>query len=323
MAWKVKVINGKSPSGGNGGVSDADLQHIAVNLLTKGITNSAHLNVTQQGTPNMSVLVATGIGYVFNAAGTNVYVAESDANASVTISSNSSGNPRIDAIVLKIDLGVTPDLNASNVASLVAVQGTPAPSPVAPSDATIQTAVGASNAFLRLADVTVANGAASITNANIADKRVPVEIKLMNGRLKYNAATGKLQFSHDATNYKDVGSGGAIPTFTIVGTLVTGTSLAPRLIAPFALTIIKAFARVKTAPTGADLIVDVNKNGTSIWNTNQSNRLKITATNSSGSQTAFDTTSLAEGDYIDLDVDQVGSTIAGADLTVELYCQAA
>lgn len=323
MGWKVKIINGKAPSGGNGGVSDADLQHIAVNLLTKGITNSSHLAVTQQGSPNMSVLVATGIGYVFNSAGTNVYVAESDSNATVNIGSNASGNPRIDAIVLKIDTGVSPDLNASNVASLVAVQGTPAASPSAPSDGTIQTAVGASNAFLRLADVTVANGAASITNANIADKRVPVELRLMTGRLKYNSSSNKLQFSHDGTNYKDVGAGGAIPTFTIIGTLVTGTSLAPVLIAPFALTITKAFARVKTAPTGAALIVDVNKNGTSIWNTNQGNRLQIAASASSGSQTSFDTTSLAEGDYLELDVDQIGSTIAGADLTVELYCQAA
>ncbi len=120
-----------------------------------------------------------------------------------------------------------------------------------------------------------------------------------------------------------MGAGTATPTFSIVGTLSVGTDLAPLIIAPFALTILKAFARVKTAPTGASVIIDVNKNGTSIWATTQANRLTIAAAALSASQTAFDTTTLAEGDYLTIDVDQIGSTIAGADLTVELYCTAA
>lgn len=323
MAHKVAVINGKQPSGGVGGVSDADLSNVGVNFLTAGITRPNDYLVAQQGTPNMSVLVATGKAYLFKPDNTNVYVTNLDANANVTIGNNASGNPRIDAIVVKIDLAVTPNNNGDNVATLVAIQGTPAGSPVAPTDAAIQTAVGAGNPFYRLADVTVANGATSITNANIADKRSGVQIRLLNGYLRFNTSTSKLQFSNDGTVYKDFGSGGVTPTFTVVGTLTVATSIGPLLIAPFPLTIKKAFARVKTNPTGQALIVDINKNGTSIWNTNQGNRLQIASAASSGSQTSFDTTSLAEGDYLTLDIDQVGSTVAGADLTVELFCEGA
>lgn len=106
--------------------------------------------------------------------------------------------------------------------------------------------------------------------------------------------------------------------FTLEGTLFTGTSLTPTLIIPKALTITKAYLYVKTVNTGASLIVDINKNGTSIWNATQANRLTLAAADADGktTQSSFDTTSLAEEDLLTLDVDQVGSTIAGADLTV-------
>jgi hypothetical protein len=76
--------------------------------------------------------------------------------------------------VLYIDLGASPNTDISNVAKAIAVQGTPAASPVAPLDAAIQTAIGASNPFIRLADVAVANGAVSIVTANILDQRAEV-----------------------------------------------------------------------------------------------------------------------------------------------------
>ncbi len=323
MAHKVAIINGKAPSAGVGGVSDADLSNIAVNLMRAGVAGTNDYKVEAQATPDMTVKVNSGKAYVYKSDNSMAYVSYLDANQNVTISSNSSGNPRIDAVVIKIDLGVTPNNYADNVASLVVVQGTPAASPVAPTDAEIQTAVGSGNPFYRLAEVYVANGATSITNANITDKRAGVQIKLLNGYFRFNISTSKLQFSHDGTTYKDIGAGTATPTFTIVGTLVVGTDLTPLLIAPIALTIKKAFARIKTAPAGASIIIDINKNGTSIWAVNQANRLTIAAAANSATQTSFDTSSLAEGDYLTLDVDQVGSTTAGADLTVELYCEAA
>lgn len=77
-------------------------------------------------------------------------------------------------------------------------------------------------------------------------------------------------------------------------------------------------ASVGTAPTGADLIVDVNRTGTTIFST-QANRPTIAATaNTSGKITNPDVTSLPDGDYLTVDVDQVGSTEPGQDLTIQV-----
>ena len=71
-----------------------------------------------------------------------------------------------------------------------------------------------------------------------------------------------------------------------------------------------------TAPTGADLILDVNKNGVSVF-TNQASRPKVAAGAFVGVVTPPATT-IADGDYVSIDVDQVGSTVAGANLIVEV-----
>jgi hypothetical protein len=77
------------------------------------------------------------------------------------------------------------------------------------------------------------------------------------------------------------------------------------------------YGAVKIAPQGASILVDLNKNGSTIWLT-QANRLTIAAEATTGTQTSFDTIALAEGDLLTMDIDQVGSTTAGADLTIEL-----
>lgn len=75
---------------------------------------------------------------------------------------------------------------------------------------------------------------------------------------------------------------------------------------------------VGTAPTGQALIVDVNKNDTTIYTT-QSNRPTIAAgANSGGPGAAPDVTSLVAGDYLTVDIDQVGTTVAGSDLVVSV-----
>lgn len=85
---------------------------------------------------------------------------------------------------------------------------------------------------------------------------------------------------------------------------------------PYAATILGVTAAVNTAPTGASLILDVNKNGTTIFTT-QGNRPTIAASgNATTSEPAPDVTAIAAGDYLTVDVDQVGSTVAGSDLTV-------
>lgn len=79
---------------------------------------------------------------------------------------------------------------------------------------------------------------------------------------------------------------------------------------------------VGTAPTGATLIVDVNKNGTTVYGT-QANRPTVAIGANAATGGAASVNSFAAGDYITVDVDQIGSTVAGSDLTVVVYLQAA
>jgi hypothetical protein len=111
-------------------------------------------------------------------------------------------------------------------------------------------------------------------------------------------------------------------SFAVVGTLAVGTDKAPTILAPCTLTITKVKLVVKIAPTGAAIIVDVNKNGTTIFTT-QANRPQIAIGETQGDSGTPDVTSLAEGDKLTIDIDQVGSGTAGADLTVEVVADQA
>jgi len=139
------------------------------------------------------------------------------------------------------------------------------------------------------------------------------------------AVHDSLALSHDSLSDVSVNdhiSAGTIKTtlsFAVTSTLTTGTDKAPTLVAPCALTIVKVKVVVKTAPTGATLIVDVNKAGTTIFTT-QGNRPEIAIGETQDDSGTPDVTSLAEGDKLTVDIDQVGSTVAGADLTIEVVC---
>lgn len=83
-------------------------------------------------------------------------------------------------------------------------------------------------------------------------------------------------------------------------------------------TILSVRASVGTPPTGSSLIVDVNVGGTTIFTT-QGNRPTITAAgNTSGKITTMNVTTVAAGEYLTIDVDQVGSTTPGNDLAVQI-----
>ena len=105
-------------------------------------------------------------------------------------------------------------------------------------------------------------------------------------------------------------------TFTIPGNLVAGTGVA-RLSFPRAATIVNVMAWVSTAPAGASIIFDVNKNGTTIFTT-QGNRPTIAAASNSDTSSTPDVTSIAANDYLTVDVDQIGSTTPGANATVTI-----
>lgn len=72
---------------------------------------------------------------------------------------------------------------------------------------------------------------------------------------------------------------------------------------------------VNTAPTGAAIIVDIHKGGTTIF-TNQAHRPQVAATAFAGNTTTIDVSAWNDGEYLTCDVDQIGSSIGGSDLTV-------
>ena len=110
----------------------------------------------------------------------------------------------------------------------------------------------------------------------------------------------------------------SVINFSYAGNLVAGTTGKSRWYADKAYTIKSARASVNTAPTGTTAIVDINKNGTTIFTT-QSRRPAIAISGFTATPSgAIEVTTLAAGDYITVDIDQVGSTIAGADLTVQI-----
>ena len=88
---------------------------------------------------------------------------------------------------------------------------------------------------------------------------------------------------------------------------------------PYAMTLTDIKASVLTAPTGAGLIVDVHDSGTTIMGTD---KLDIDVsefhTSTAGTQPALTDTALANNAKIEIIVDQVGSTVAGAGLVIYL-----
>jgi len=82
-------------------------------------------------------------------------------------------------------------------------------------------------------------------------------------------------------------------------------------------TIIKVFLSVGTAPTGSSLVVDVHKNGTTIF-TNQGNRPSIPSFGETGSSTTIENAIWADGEYLTAHIDAVGSGFAGSDLVVHI-----
>lgn len=107
--------------------------------------------------------------------------------------------------------------------------------------------------------------------------------------------------------------------FSVSGAVSVGTG-SMRFYSPCDMTISEVMASCATAPTGQDLIIDVNKNGTTIF-TNQDNRATITNGCNTGTSGLPNVTALVKDDYLTMDRDQIGSGVAGIDLTVHVRCK--
>jgi hypothetical protein len=78
-------------------------------------------------------------------------------------------------------------------------------------------------------------------------------------------------------------------------------------------TIAKCYIAAKTAPVGSDLIVDIQKNGVSVFG---AQKLVLPAGQTLGSTVSFSAPALAEGDTLTTVITQVGATTPGKDVSV-------
>lgn len=106
--------------------------------------------------------------------------------------------------------------------------------------------------------------------------------------------------------------------FTFTGDLrVTDNSLKIYNQLGFTQTISKVFLSVNEAPTGDSIIIDIHKNGTTIF-TDQNNRPEILVGTTTGYTIIINVPNWLDGEYLTAHIDQVGLANPGADLTVHI-----
>ena len=160
--------------GASPGYSAIDIRRALGVGLQEGVIDSGSYMVTERGAgANMTVDIAASTGDGAWVKGDTVasqglyYVAPHSAVINEAITANSSGNPRVDQVILEI-LDDTHDAGALNKARIRVLTGT------ATAAATLDNRSGAAalpNGAVRLADVLVASGAVSISNSSIRDRR--------------------------------------------------------------------------------------------------------------------------------------------------------
>lgn len=159
-----------------------------------GDSASTNLKVTTTGssmTTTVSVGEASILGYFYY----------NDAAVPVVHAANSSGNPRIDVVVLRLD-------TVADKITVGVVQGTPAISPAVPTLAGNWSTLTSTVYEMPLAYVTVPTGAAAIAGTNIADMRYPGLAPIYTGTAAtiptYNAKQrpmGSIHFQSDTREW--------------------------------------------------------------------------------------------------------------------------
>lgn len=158
---------------GSGKTSEEGHYRLQTQVFTGDVLNSTAVQVTQNSPTGMSVLIAPGDFKIYSGNDYS-YTGWNSTNEVVPITTADPANPRITTIVLYVDKGASTSASPPNNPGIIkskAVNGTPAAVPTAPNGATIQSAVGAGNPYIILANVTVGTAVSTIINANISDQR--------------------------------------------------------------------------------------------------------------------------------------------------------
>lgn len=203
----------------NEDTTDAQYAELFDSVIGTGVRDSAALKVDADST-GLNVKVAAGFGVVAGSAFLSTAV------ETLAITANPGTNARIDAVVLRRDFAQSP-----SVVKLVVKQGVAAPTPGAPSLA--QDPKGVFEELLAL--VAVPAAAATVTAANVTDKRRLLSTRVGTwtdetrpvgraGRLGLNTTTGVWE-SHNGTEWRPLLDQGVLPV-SKGGTGATAISLA-------------------------------------------------------------------------------------------------
>jgi hypothetical protein len=99
--------------------------------------------------------------------------------------------------------------------------------------------------------------------------------------------------------------------------LTTGTDKVQFRV-PYAFTLTDVRCSVNTAPTGSTIVVDINESGSTILSTKLSIDISETTSTTAATPPVISDTALADDSIISIDIDQIGSTVAGTGLKVML-----
>ena len=110
--------------------------------------------------------------------------------------------------------------------------------------------------------------------------------------------------------------------FAVPGTLAVGDDQAPWYICAIStgLELVETVIAVKTAPTGSHILVDIEQSGNcgGGWHSIYSSRPNLSCNSRCATSGTISTRYISKGDALRLNIDQVGSGVVGADLTVSL-----
>ncbi len=104
--------------------------------------------------------------------------------------------------------------------------------------------------------------------------------------------------------------------------MVTGSKVIPSIVFPRACTVVRVDAYLDTAPTGAAFRLDLEAiaqgAGSSIFDTNDYVEIAIAANTGNSTDMEGTNSVIAAGERLEVDIDQVGSTVAGSDLSITI-----
>ena len=163
--------------------TDSELSFLMTEFLSEGRLNYYKLNddlsvVQDTAGASMNVITKKGACVVeITREGETFKTANfSTADENFQIASNSSGITRYDTIIGRVSATTVPNILKNNVFSLVKLEGLSGNTPTGAvlSDNEISAIVGA-DGWIRLADITVASGATTITTADISNTENTVQ----------------------------------------------------------------------------------------------------------------------------------------------------